>query len=224
MKTIACASILALFLLSFVKPQTTNAQTPGSAANGTYKFILEDDVTKYLDFDAKTDDRGTTTGFLNFTHYGTIIQDDVDGVGLPKFDYPPQFSMNVAFDNLMVDKNRAVLSGVIKDSSYKLYIGMFVRLVVEDNLGNPEIPDKLTWRVCKPEEGGWIPVDAEDPKDQGAYLRWWATDYEVKGDVGIPSADRIPGNLKGCPIYTTQAYYEFAEIKKGDGRIHVIGR
>jgi hypothetical protein len=40
--------------------------------------------------------------------------------------------------------------------------------------------------------------------------------------VGIPSADRIPGNLKGCPIYAQSAYYDFAEIKEGEGRIHVV--
>jgi hypothetical protein len=216
------ALIAVLFVLSFTQPQVTIAQTPGSAANGTYKFVMEDDLIKDVEFDARTDERGTTTGYMNFTDEAKIIEQDVDGEGLPPSDPPSQFLINVEFDNLTVEKNRAVITGIIRDSSYKYYIGRYVRLSVEDNLGNPEVPDKLTWRICKPEEGGWIPVDAEDPKDQGAYLNWWATDYEVKGDVGIPSADRIPGNLKGCPIYATPAYFDFAEIKKGEGRIHVV--
>jgi len=222
MKIFVPVLIAVLVVLIFAQPQVTTAQTPGSAADGIYKFIMEDDLIKYLEFDAKTDERGITTGYMIFTDEAKIIEQDVDGVGLREEDLPPEFSINVEFDNLTVEKNRAVITGIIRDSSYKYYIGMFVRLAVEDNLGNPEVPDKLTWRVCKPEEGGWVPVDSEDPKDQGAYYKWWATDYEVKGDVGIPSVDLIPGNLKGCPVYTMPAYYDFAEIKKGEGRIHVL--
>jgi len=68
--------------------------------------------------------------------------------------------------------------------------------------------------------GGWIPSDAEVPGDRSAFMSWWSTDFERKDDVGIPSPDLIPGNLKSCPVYPLQSY-EFASIVKGEGAIQI---
>jgi hypothetical protein len=221
MKTIALASILALFLLSFTTPRLTTAQTAGSSANGIYKFILEDDLAKYVEFAAKTDDRGVTTGSMTFTDEAKYLFQDVDGTGERSGDEPVPFSMTADFDSLTVEKNRAVMSGTIRDSSYRSYIGKWVQLVVEDNGNNIEVPDRLMWRFCQPEPGGWIPSDAEVPGDRGAWMSWWATDAEQKGDVGIPSKNLIPGQLKACEVFPLPSY-SFAEIKRGDGDIQVL--
>ena len=42
----------------------------------------------------------------------------------------------------------------------------------------------MTWGVYRPIDRKWVPSDAEWKEDPGVGLRWWATDFEVKGDVG----------------------------------------
>ena len=221
MKSIFYALILALFLLSFATSQLATAQTGGQAATGSYKFILEDDLTKYVEFDAKTDDKGTTTGYLTFNDEAKVFFQDVDGTGERSLDEPVAFYMKADLNGLTVEKNRAVMSGTVTDSSYRSYIGKWVQLVVEDNGDGREVPDKLTWCLCQPQPGGWIPSDSEVPGDRGAWMSWWATDSERKDDVGIPSPNLIPGNMKGCQIFTL-ASYPFVEMKDGSGAIQVI--
>lgn len=215
MPTRVCASLFVLFLVFLATPLPTSAQA--GAASGRYKFIMEDELIKAFEFDARTDDRGGTTGFMQFSDEAKILFQDVDGTGEPPRDEPVPFFMKADFDAMTIEKNRAVLSGVVRDSSYPSYIGKWVQLVVEDNDGI-EVADKFVWSVCTPELGGWIPQDAEDPRDQGAFMSWWATDAERKDDVGIPSPNLIPGNLKGCKVHPLRSY-EFAPLLKGDGEI-----
>lgn len=221
MKKVICASILALFLLSFSTTQLTAAHPFAQSANGSYKFVLEDDFTKYVEFDARTDDKGTTTGLLTLTDEAKVVFQDVDGTGERSLDEPVAFYMKAELDSLTVEKNRAIMSGTIRDSSYRSYIGKWVQLVVEDSGDGREVPDKLTWCFCQPEAGGWIPSDSEVPGDRGAWMSWWATDAERKDDVGIPSQNLIPGNMKGCRIFTLSAY-PYVEMKAGSGAIQVL--
>ena len=92
-------------------------------------------------------------------------------------------------------------------------------LVVEDNGDGSERADRLAWCFCEPEPGGWVPVDAEDSRDDGAFMHWWATDAEVREDVGIESANIIPGTRRGCPAFVLSSY-EFAEVT-GEGQIEI---
>jgi hypothetical protein len=189
------------------------------AASGTGKFVMDDGFLKSLDFDAKSDDRGTATGFMKFTDEAKVFFQDVDGTGDTPKDEAVAFSMSADLDTMKIEKNRAVISGIVRDSSYSSYIGKFVQLVIEDNDG-VEVPDKLVWTFCEQQPGGWIPQDAEDPNDRGAFMSWWATDAERKDDVGIPSPNLIPGNLKSCQVYPLQTY-EFASMLKWDGAITI---
>jgi hypothetical protein len=179
---------------------------------------MEDGFTKYLEFDATSDDKGSATGYMIFNDDGPVRFQDVDGTGEPK-DEPLPFSMKAEFSSMTIVKNRALINGVVRDSSYAGYIGKWVQLVIEDNDGI-EVPDKFVWSFCQPESGGWIPQDSEVPGDRGAFLSWWATDAERKDDVGIPSPNIIPGNLKSCRVYPVFSY-EFASILKGDGAIQI---
>jgi len=189
------------------------------AASGTGKFVMDDGFLKSLDFDAKSDDRGTATGFMKFTDEAKVFFQDVDGTGDTPKDEAVAFSMSANLDTMKIEKNRAVISGIVRDSSYSSYIGKFVQLVIEDNDG-VEVPDRLVWTFCEQQPGGWIPQDAEDPNDRGAFMSWWATDAERKDDVGIPSPNLIPGNLKSCQVYPLQTY-EFASMLKWDGAITI---
>ncbi|HEV2853716.1 MAG TPA: hypothetical protein VHC97_13010 [Thermoanaerobaculia bacterium] len=217
MKSLGVASIGMLFLLG-MGPMAM-AQTPGSSARGTYRFVLEDGVVKSLDFIASTDDRGVTTGEMAFYDPSRIPDsDDPEDPRAP--DAPPEFSMKASFDSLTVEKDRAIMNGTVVDSTHRSYIGKFVQLVVEDSGPDSRIPDQLTWSFCKPQPGGWVPSDAERRSDDGAYLRWWATDAERKDDVGIPSQDLL-AREKSCPVYPLRQY-SFAEILKWDGDIVVV--
>lgn len=212
------ASLLVLCMVFLASPLIVNAQ-PG-AANGRYNFIMEDELAKYFEFDARTDERGNTTGYMQFTDEAKVLFQDVDGTGEKSPDEPVPFYMTADLDAMTIEKNRALISGVVRDSSYPSYVGKWIQLVIEDNDGI-EVPDKFVWSFCQPEQGGWVPEDSEVPGDRGAYMSWWATDAERKDDVGIPSVNLIPGNLKGCRSFPLRAY-EFATILKGDGIIQIM--
>jgi len=218
MKSTGFASIFALCLLSLTTPQIATAQTEGPSASGTYRFLLEDDLFKSLEFSAATDARGTTTGQMTFTDQARIP--DVDDADDPRAgDAPPELYVKADLNSLTVEKNRALMTGIIRDSSHKSYIGKWVQLVVEDSGDNLRVPDHLTWAACKPKPGGWVPSDADLKSDDGAYLRWWATDAERKDDVGIPSIDLLAKDT-GCTIYPLSSY-DFAELLKWEGDIIV---
>jgi hypothetical protein len=215
MKSIGFVSISALLLLGLATPRPALAQ----AAGGSYRFLLEDGLTKSLDFNAVTDSRGITTGDMSFVDSARIP--DVDDPEDPRAgDAPPEFIIKATFNSMTVEKNRAVLNGVVQDSSHKSYIGRWVQLVVEDNVENLKVPDQLTWGFCVPQSRGWVPSDAELKQDDGAFLRWWATDAERKDDVGIPSTNLFGGEEKSCPVYPPFSY-TFATLEKWDGDIFV---
>jgi hypothetical protein len=210
-------SLLIMCLVLLATPLLASAQA--GTASGTYKFVMEDGLVKYLEFDVRTDERGGTSGYMVFTDEAKVQFEEPDPDGNERKDESLEFSMRADFDSMTIEKNRAVISGVIRESSIPRYLGKWVRLVIEDNDG-VEVQDKFGWSFCAPEQGGWIPSDAEDPNDRGAFMSWWATDAERKDDVGIPSVDLIPGNLKGCRSYPVLAY-DFTEFLKGEGAIQI---
>ena len=219
MKNVGLGSALTLVLMSFATPPATLAQTPGQAARGIFRFLLEDDLLKSVDFDVRTDERGFASGTLTLTDEASIP--DFDDPENPREGDPPRgFAIKAQIDSLTIEKNRALMNGFVLDSTHTNYIGRWVQLVVEDNRDNPELPDRLTWSFCKPGERGWIPSDAELDRDDGAFLRWWATDAERKDDVGIPSPNLIPGEDRGCPVHSLAAYL-FADVLKWEGDIVV---
>lgn len=217
MKTIASV-ILILFLVGFTAPIVTASSGP--SASGAYSFVLDDDFKKSVEFSAASDERGSTTGQMTFRDEAILEPLDGDGTGEESEDPKVEFFMTATLDSLKIENNRAVLGGIVTDSSHRSYIGKWVQLVVEDNGDGGEVSDKLSWCLCQPEEGGWVPSDAEVKDDEGAFYKWWATDAEVKDDAGIPSQNIIPGSKKSCETFPLSAY-EFAEMKSGEGQIQV---
>jgi hypothetical protein len=214
MKRIGVASA-ALFLLSLVMPQVVTAQ---SSVRGTYRFLLEDEVTRFVELDARSDERGLATGHMIFIDQSKVP--DVDDVEDPRSDdAPPELYIRAELDALTIEKNRAVMSGTIMDSSHRSYIGKWVQLVVEDNGDNLRVPDRLTWEFCRPSAARWIPTDADRKDDDGAYLRWWATDADRDDDVGVPSIDLL-ADERGCRIHPL-SLYSFAEVLKKEGDLIV---
>ncbi|MFP5284631.1 MAG: hypothetical protein ACLGI9_02735 [Thermoanaerobaculia bacterium] len=210
MKRFGFASVLVL--LSLAMSQPAGAQY----ATGVYRFILDDELIKYVDFEARSDGK-VTTGQLTFTDEAWISDFDVED---PRpGDSPPQLYLKASIDSLTVERNQAILGGTVRESSHRSYIGRWVQLVVEDNGNGLEVPDRLAWRLCQPPPGSWVPSDADNPRDDGAYLRWWATDAERKDDVGIPSVDLL-AKQTSCPLLPLGVYH-FAEPLKWEGDLIV---
>jgi hypothetical protein len=205
MKNLKFASLL---VLSLTIPNLATAQT----ARGSYRFILEDDLVRSVEFAA--DGKG---GQMTFNDEAKVL--DGDDVEDPREGDPKPIYIKADFDDLTVEKNRARMSGYIVDSSHTSYIGMMVQLVVEDNAENPRMRDMLTWTFCRPREMGSVPTDAEVKDDKGAYMRWWATDAELKDDVGIPSVNLL-SNESDCPIHQVWSYAMF-DVLKSEGEIVV---
>lgn len=187
MKTIVRATMIALFLLTFTTLDPTNAQTPGTSADGSFKFTMENDYFKTVEFRAFVEKDGSTTGSMIFSGPETIPNQNVDGDDNKEFSGRlTSLDMDVDFDTLVVDKNKAVMSGTIRNCNVFEYVGRRVLLTVEDNGDgtSTRLLDKFTWGFYRTIERTWVPTDAEQKDDKGAYLRWWATDAERKDDVG----------------------------------------
>jgi hypothetical protein len=222
MKNVGFTALSAMFLLSLVAPPQATAQTAGPSTSGFYRFIFdENDGIKSLDFAASTDLRGFTSGQMTLFDPSPIA--DVDDPEDPRAGDPPaEFYVKAELDTLKIEKNRALMSGTVRDSSHKTYIGRWVQLVVEDNGDNTRVPDQITWTLCKAREGGWVPADAERKDDDGAYRSWWATDAERRDDVGIPSVNLLGSSEeKSCPVYQLFSY-SFIEPLKWDGDVVVV--
>ena len=169
------------------------------SASGTYRFVLEDDFSKSVEFNATSDERGVTTGQMTFRDEARVVVQDVDGVGGGE-ESSSEFYMTAILDSLTIDRNRAVMSGTITDSSIRSYIGKWVQLVVEDNGDGRE--DKFTWCFCQPEESGWVPADAELREDQGAFSdNGGRPTQNARDDAGVQSANIIPGNRTSCKVF-----------------------
>lgn len=203
--------IFAVFLLGLSTPVHAL-----STARGSARFVMQDRLSKTVEFSVSKDERGTTTGSLTFSDEARIPdtddpEDNADGFAL---------SYKAEIDDSTFEKNRAILTGTVIDSTHRTYIGKRVQFVIEDNGVDPKIPDQLTWMLCAWRAGGWIPSDAERDYDDGAYLRWWATDAERDDDVGIPSVDLLPKETVSCPVWPLWSY-TFADILKWEGDIIV---
>lgn len=218
MKIRVLTSLLVLFLLSFATSPLTSAQTSGSSAKGSYQFSLEDGYTKYVEFDARTQADGTVTGQMMLSDESELSNQDVDGTGDKSLTESYKgFYIKAEFDGLVVTKNQAVMSGTVRDSSIRDFIGQRVLLTVEDNGDNTRVPDKLTWGIYQPVESGENPTDAERKFDEGAGTRWIATDAERKEDEGVvyPKDEAI--SSQSFPVSS----YSFVEIERGAGDILV---
>lgn len=215
MKTTA---FVLVFALTAIFAGSASANLSGPSASGVYHFVLEDDLPKAVEFEAQTDERGVTTGSLTVS--GEAVFSDWEPDEEPGHPEVVEFSITADLDTLAIEHNRALMGGTVRESTNRNYVGKWIQLVVEDSTDERE-PDKVSWCLCQPEATGWVPSDAEVPGDEGAWWKWWATDAELREDVGIPSVNIIPGNKTSCDKFPLGAY-EFAEMKSGEGQIQVI--
>ena len=214
-KSTICALVLSLVLISVAMPVLSYAGADGPSATGSFQFDLGDDKSRFLEFNARQQNKGTVVGEMSFTDPNTAVVDDPD----TPVNETLGISMRATFDCLKITGNRAVMSGVITESNILNAIGLRVLLAVEDNgegINTPTV-DKLTWGVYQGSATAWIPKDAERDDDNGASLSWLATDAERTDDPGIPSN---PSKVIGCQSFPLEAY-TFADIRHGGGNVQV---
>lgn len=205
-------SITVLLLSGFAAAPAAGAQS----ASGSYQFSLEDGRTKYVEFDARTQEGGGATGQMFFSDEAEFSEQDVDGTGDPRETHRG-FYLRAEFDGLLVVNNQAVMSGTVRDSSIAGLIGQRVLLTAEDNRNDPEEPDRLTWGIYARAERGWTTSDAELERDEGVGMRWLATDAERRDDEGfeMPAVESV--GTQTFPL----AAYTFVDLERWSGDIRV---
>jgi hypothetical protein len=214
MKSIIGAFVLTLFVVCLALPNLVHADAEGASATGSFKFVLEDGETRFVEFNATEGVDGQATGDVTFSDPVAIPIDNPDDTETPKNQ---GVMVKAKFDCMQVVDNKAVIGGEIYDSNVKSNIGQRVLLVVEDN-GIEK--DNFLWGIYQMPATGWVPSDAEVEGDKGAELKWIATDFERKDDVGIPSDISKVVTCKSFPLGS----YEFPEIKAAGGDLIVSQR
>jgi hypothetical protein len=209
MKRLNCALLLIIALFCTLASPLAQADNNGPSASGDFHFNLQDGIERSVEFNARIQQNGRSTGEMTFIDRGDL-QDPESHAG---------FYVKAGFDCLSIKDNRAVMSGVINESNVGDLIGHRVLLVVEDDGEgiNAESLDKLTWGVYEPNNRNWVPQDAEVPGDTGWLLDWIATDAERTDDVGIPAR---PSEVIGCQSYSLSSY-SFIDLAHGQGNIQV---
>lgn len=215
MKRIIFASVMTLVVVTLTLPALTFAGNDGPSATGNFQFSLEDNQPRFLEFNAREQNKGQVIGEMTFSDPSVVPVGDPDASQGPA---TAGALVRARFDCLKITGNRAVMSGVIFESNILSAVGLRVLLVVEDNgEGVNTFTDKLTWGIYSSQAAGWIPKDAEVENDNGASLSWIARDFERTDEVGIPS------NLSktvGCESFSLAAY-SFVDVTHGGGNIQV---
>ena len=188
-----------------------------SASGGFH--AVSDEGTRNIEFNAKINPNGSTSGEIKFTGPLSVPDQDVDGDGTgDPSATAATLSLRVDVDCLKVNGNRAVVAGVVKESSIDAYVGRRVLLTVEDGgEGKNAGPDRFTWGQYRSTASTWVASDAELESDPGVGLMWIATDAERTDDAGVPST---PSSGIDCHTFPLGSY-ALEDLPAGSGNIQV---
>ena len=211
MKIIISAFVVAMMIVCLALPGLVFA-ADGSSANGSFKFVMADGATRFVEFSAREQVDGQADGEMTFSDPEAVPVADPDNPEDVKSD---GVLFKAKFDCMDVSENRAVIGGEIYDSNVASNIGQRVLLVIEDNGVDK---DQITWGIYQQPATGWTPSDAEVEGDKGASLTWTATDAERDDDKGIPS--NLSKVVK-CQSFSLSGH-DFPEIKEAGGDLVVV--
>ncbi|HKU77250.1 MAG TPA: hypothetical protein VJR02_25280 [Pyrinomonadaceae bacterium] len=215
MKRIVFAAFAAFAVVTLTLPSLVSAGNDGPSATGNFQFSLEDGQPRFLEFNAREQNKGTVVGEMTFSDPSVVPAGDPDA---SEGSGSPGALVKAKFDCLKITGNRAVMSGVISESNILNAVGLRVLLVVEDNgEGVNALTDKLTWGVYTSQAINWVPKDSERDDDNGSSLSWIAKDFERPEDLGVPSN---PSKIVGCESFSLAAY-SFVDVVHGGGNIQV---
>ena len=222
-------SILITLCLVTAFGMVTSGYAPdqaGPSANGKFQFTAGDGSVRYVSFNARIHEDHSVTGEMSYTDPDAAPESEPDN---PETSAATSgISVKANFDCLVINGNRAVMSGVIVESNVGAVLGRRVLLVVEDNEQGSKASDldKLSWGVYKPHTINWTPADAELENDIGATLHWTARDFERCPDANDPEnchdtgIASNPDTTIGCQSFPLSSY-AFLNIEHGAGNIQV---
>jgi hypothetical protein len=210
-------SVAILFFLSSFEPTSAiGSDTPGSIVDGTFQIDLDEGPTRHIEFHATRSSDGTVSG-------ETIFRDDPVSSSQKQNDGAPDssqpFFFKADFDCLVINKNKAIMSGAITDSSSPRYVGRRVLVIAQDNGGATDSSktDRLTWGVYHSDKKWWVPSDSERPAGEISQQSWIATDSERPDDEGILSDKE---QVVGCQSFPLSSF-SFFNVKQGHGSVRV---
>ena len=211
MKRTARLSLSALALAMLLLVPAAFAQS----ASGGFQ-VKNDDGILSIEFNATGLSNGRASGDLKLTAPISIPDQDVDGDGTgDPSTKAATLSLRVDVDCMRVQDNRAVVGGLIRESSVDTYIGRRILLTVED--GKDGEPDRFTWGQYRSTEPTWVASDAELKFDEGVGLKWTATDAERDDDKGISAP--APAGID-CQSFSL-ASFELQDLPKEGGDVMV---
>jgi hypothetical protein len=216
MKIIIGGFIMAVMAVCLALPNSVFAGAEGATASGSFKFLLDDGATRFVEFKASELADGAGSGEMTLSDPAAIPVDNPDD---SEKRAEPGVIVRAKFDCMETSKNVAIMGGEIFDSNVPANIGQRVLLVVEDN-GVEGEKDRLTWGIYQQPAKGWIPTDAERDDDKGASLTWWATDAERKDDVGFQMPQSKLVQCKSIP----GSAHDFLEFKYAGGDMQVTAK
>ena len=212
MKTTARIALCTVLLLASVPLFAANS---GPSANGDFQFSSGGNPLS-IQFNARNQNNGSTTGQITFAGTVELSDQDVDGEGLGPSSGLMNVTLTVEVDCLNVSGNQAAMSGVISDSNIPALVGNRALLAVQDN-GEPGTPDAFTWGIYGTPDLTWVASDAELVFDPGVGLTWLATDFEREDDAGVPSNASTEIT---CQSFSFAAY-ALQDVTHGNGNIQV---
>ena len=163
MKIIIGAFIMAVMAVCLALPNSVFAGAEGATASGSFKFLLDDGETRFVEFKASELAEGAGEGEMTLSDPAAIPVDNPDD---SEKRAEPGVIVRAKFDCMETSKNLAIMGGEIFDSNVPANIGQRILLVVEDN-GVEGEKDRLTWGIYQQPAKGWIPTDAERKDDVG---------------------------------------------------------
>lgn len=214
-------SLLSLIIfplvLSFTIPNTKpNTSNDGPSVQGSFEIVLEGGEKRIIEFHANRGADGTTTGETTFRDLG--IATAPKPVSDEASDTPKTLFMKADVDCLIVENDRAVMSGSIVESSWTQYMGRRVLVVAQEDRvrKGSDKRDRLTWGVYRNTQPNWMAQDQERP-DEPSALAWIATDAERPDDEGTPSNKET---IVGCQTFPLSSF-SFFTTKQSHGNVSV---
>ncbi|MEP6569284.1 MAG: hypothetical protein ABJC10_05865 [Acidobacteriota bacterium] len=209
--------LLGLFLGGFVLQNVIAGDDERPSAVGHYQILISDEPLMTIDFDVRAQRDGTTVGEMAFQRSPKAADSTSTGEAA-LIETKTAFLFKANFDCLVIDGNKAVMSGKVTQSSAERYLDKRVLLVVQDNGhgSKPGSRDKLTWGLYKAPVDNTLASDFERPNEQDAGA-WVASDLERPDDTGLISQKN---QQIGCNSFPLSSFSFFNAIQ-GHGDIHV---
>ncbi len=199
-KTVQLFTAFYLLVTGGLVPGATLISTYSPNVVGNFQLVSEQGITRHIEFQATKSMDGRVAGEIIFRDDAPINVEKTSEDASGESSQPFFFKADI--DCLVINERKAILSGSIKESSSKPYIGRRILVVALDNGGanDPSKRDRVTWGVYRADRKDWAASDAERPDEQINQLSWIATDSERVDDEGVSSDQETVIGCKSFPL------------------------